>query len=353
MMPTHQATLQYLQEQVRVANQAKKLDYKSMAALQLEISKINGKLDIIEKALFKVTQHEAELKNALDSLIKITTASKIIEPTNTNRVDPTPCDIVDDGEFEIGVDEEIESKTKSKASSRKSKSTGSEIKIPIEKLGSINDVFDFWNSFKKSSGWKYHLNLSYDMKVAVLDALDAYSVEDICSAITNFHTVLIGKKYFWDCAWSLSTFLSRRDWNGKRAPKKWWRFLPDNFILKNYVSSNMNKKPDQEQEQEQVQSIDRYQQITEKIITMYSDLIESPKFKPNFSQMEKFIEASKRMVDFFSNKEIRSENWIKYLSICLRKNYLNKGDAIYPGNLSNQTTWDILMPQLISELGIS
>ena len=267
-------------------------------------------------------------------------------PTNPNLINSPPCDIVDDGEFEIGVDEEIDSGTKSKKSSKRSKSAGSEIKIPVEKLGSINDVFDFWNSFKKSSGWKYHLNLSYDMKVAILDALNDYSVEDICSAISNFHTALMGEEYFWSCAWSLATFLSKRDWNGKRAPKKWWRFLSNNFILDNYAISYVNKKP------EQVQSTDKYPQITEKMVTMYSNLIESPEYKPNFSQLEKFIEASEKMVDFFSTKEIRSENWIKYLSTCLRKNYISRGDAIHPGNLSNQTTWDILMPQLISELGI-
>jgi len=82
MMPTQQAKMQYLQEQIRALNSTKEFNQTIIAKLQLEIAKSNSKLDSVTEALFKVTQYGVDLENTLDSLIKVIKASKTIEPTD-------------------------------------------------------------------------------------------------------------------------------------------------------------------------------------------------------------------------------------------------------------------------------
>ena len=81
MMPTQQAKMQYLQEQIRALNSTKEFNQTIMAKLQLEIAKSNSKLDSVTEALFRVTQYGVDLENTLDSLIRVITDSKTIEPT--------------------------------------------------------------------------------------------------------------------------------------------------------------------------------------------------------------------------------------------------------------------------------
>jgi hypothetical protein len=81
MMPTQQAKAQYLQEQIRALKFTEEFNQTIMADLQLEIAKSNSKLDSVTEALFRVTQYGVDLENTLDSLIRVITDSKTIEPT--------------------------------------------------------------------------------------------------------------------------------------------------------------------------------------------------------------------------------------------------------------------------------
>jgi len=80
-MPTQQAKAQYLQEQIRALKFTEEFNQTIMADLQLEIAKSNSKLDSVTEALFRVTQYGVDLENTLDSLIRVITDSKTIEPT--------------------------------------------------------------------------------------------------------------------------------------------------------------------------------------------------------------------------------------------------------------------------------
>ncbi len=111
-------------------------------------------------------------------------------------------------------------------------------------------IFNHWNSYKgklieknnEKITWKSH-NLKSDGFIApeivkaIKQALSVgYSVEDICSAISNYAKILLGEDFFWTYAWNLAEFLTRGEERHKQAPRKWWKFLPDNFDKERYLS---------------------------------------------------------------------------------------------------------------------
>jgi hypothetical protein len=93
-------------------------------------------------------------------------------------------------------------------------------------------------------------------------------------------------------------------------------------------------------------------ELTHKLIRMYAKLINNKDFEPNRRQKPKFIEASKKLIEFFKNKGLCEKNWVHYLRGCLYANYTDKGDVLYPGNLSSNHTWSVLIPQYLIELGV-
>lgn len=218
-----------------------------------------------------------------------------------------------------------------------------EIKIPKSKMEQINIVFDFWNSYK-GKNWKSHIKLSHNIQIAILDALKNFSVEEICQAIDNYHTVLTNDKYFWSHTWTLPVFLSVKYGNAKNSPKKWWQFLSDNFIPENYLS--ITKKHDN------TIDIDENPDLTKRIIKMYSILVNNRNYNPQPHQLRKFIEASKMMIKFFKDRNLGDDiDPVECLKHCLSEYYINKGEVLFPGHTCSKNTWEILMPQAISELG--
>lgn len=253
--------------------------------------------------------------------------------TSTKEIEHTPVLLIDDpGEEDVDEEYEVDS---------------DESDIPINRMKDIQDVYDFWNSFKKSKGWKFHIKLSKCIKHAIYENLTDYSVEDICSAISIYHQVFTGDEYFWDHAYSLPAFLTVRYGNNDTCPKKWWQFLPDNWVRDNYLTSKRLGVHNTDVDSEEIS------RMVNKIVSAYANLIDSPDFIPTQPQVEKFAECAKNMIQFFEGKNIKSEDWIKYLFGCLKKNYINKGHPVYPGNLGNKTTWEILMPQYMREIGLS
>jgi len=208
----------------------------------------------------------------------------------------------------------------------------------------VLDIFDFWNLFKGKGKWWSHRKLSYDIVNAILLNLSCgYSVEDICIAIDNYAKVLLEEKYFWNYVWSLSTFLTVKYERNKNSLRKWMQFLPDNFIEENYlVNGNGNFKFPEDLDPE----------LTREITKEFALLINNGGFVSNGTQQVKFIETTKKMLVFFEKKSIIKGNWVKYLSMCMKKNYLDKGEPLFPGHLCSEHTWNILMPQFLAELGI-
>ena len=204
-------------------------------------------------------------------------------------------------------------------------------------------VFDFWNLYKGEKRWKSHRKITPEVVKAVLENYPEYSIEDICSAIDNYAKVLLKDEYFWEYPWPLYTFLTVKHEKHKDAPKKWWQFLPENFIEENYLIKNgrcVEKIEDPDPE------------LTEKLIREYSKMIGNKRFSPSPSQHLKFVKTTIKLLDFFKKKSIIKENWIVYLFGCLEENYINRGEALCPGHLCSDHTWEVLMPQYIMELGI-
>lgn len=214
------------------------------------------------------------------------------------------------------------------------------ISMSEKEIEKIETIFEFWNSYKGSGPWKSHIKISYDIKSAIHDAISHYSVDEVCEAIANYAKILIGDQYQWNHPWPISTFFTVKYGNNKDAPRKWWQFLSENFIESNYL-----KKQDNQIE-------DGYQELTQRIIRLFSRLNNNLEFKPSNEQMVKFIEASRRMTKFFEGKKgIMKEDQIGYLRGCMRKNFLDIGRPLYPGNLCSENTWEILMPQYLAEIG--
>jgi len=124
----------------------------------------------------------------------------------------------------------------------------------------VHQVFNHWNSYQGRSVekpgddgrcikviWKRHRlkpdgAVPRDKADAIRRALDDYSVDDICAAITNYATVLLGPRYRWTYAWTLAEFLTRGEERHKQAPRKWYRFLPDNFDPDQHLTDAAQKR---------------------------------------------------------------------------------------------------------------
>ena len=92
--------------------------------------------------------------------------------------------------------------------------------------------------------------------------------------------------------------------------------------------------------------------VTKKVIEAYSWLINNEKYVPTSNEMIKFIEVSKKIEEFYKDRGIIKANQVKYLKKCMEKNYINNGEILYAGHLCSNHTWNILMPQFLSELGV-
>jgi len=93
-------------------------------------------------------------------------------------------------------------------------------------------------------------------------------------------------------------------------------------------------------------------QLTSQIIEAYRALSNNFNFDPKPAQLQKFIEASNRAIKFFEGRALDPKNWVRYLTACLEKAYTNKSGIVYPGTMCSDTTWDILMPQYLHEVGL-
>ncbi len=122
----------------------------------------------------------------------------------------------------------------------------------------VLQIFNHWNTHKGKSisklkdgklvkiTWHSHKpkpdgTVSEDIKQAINKALKNYSKDNICGAIDNYAKVLFGRDFFWTHSWSLAVFLTVGEENHRQAPRKWYRFLPDNFIEANFLDRSPNK----------------------------------------------------------------------------------------------------------------
>jgi len=222
------------------------------------------------------------------------------------------------------------------------------VKCSRQQSENIGIIFDFWNLYKGQRPWKSHVKLSYDMECSILDGLKHFSVEDMCSAISNYAKVLLDNSTFWNHVWSLSVFFSVKYGNLANSPKKWWQFLPDNFIWENYLIDKQSGDVD-----DSIGAVDDgLIWLYDAILKEFREVSNNSKFEPSSKQKPKFIKAVHSAYEFFKDSGISRNNWAKHLFSCLNNVYLEKGSPIFPGCLCSETTWQVLMPQYMIELGV-
>lgn len=126
-------------------------------------------------------------------------------------------------------------------------------------------IFDRWNQYRGQSVaklrggkkerllWHGHKlkpdgTIAPDIRGAIEGALSkGYSADEICGAIDNYAKVLLGTRYYWSYVWSLPEFLTRGEERHKQAARKWFKFLPDNFIEERYLSASKGQNGDEEE----------------------------------------------------------------------------------------------------------
>ena len=92
--------------------------------------------------------------------------------------------------------------------------------------------------------------------------------------------------------------------------------------------------------------------LIKKIIKAYAFLINNKNYYPSHVEMLKFIKTAEKMLEFYEDRSIINTNWIKYLEKCLKKNYTERGETLYPGHLCSDHFWNVLLPQFVAELGV-
>jgi hypothetical protein len=122
--------------------------------------------------------------------------------------------------------------------------------------------------------------------------------------------------------------------------------LQENFTRRNYLSC---RRPDKKDHEESLE--DNHPEIREKLLVVYQHLSNNDRYTPNEAANQKFILASRKFVDFFDGQRINHEVGLDFLAECMKKNYVNLGKNVYPGNLCSDHTWEILMPQYLVEIG--
>jgi len=115
-------------------------------------------------------------------------------------------------------------------------------------------VVNHWNQYKARTASKngqaihWHRHTLKDGKAppaieaAVKQNIPPYTAEDICGAIDNYAKVLLNPDYRWTYVWPLSTFLTVKHEKHKNADRKWWQFLPDNFIEENHLTPEAKER---------------------------------------------------------------------------------------------------------------
>ena len=204
----------------------------------------------------------------------------------------------------------------------------------------IQVIFDFWNEYKGKGNWKSHLKLSDDMLLAIVNSLKKYNVEEICSAIDNYATILLNDEYWWTHAWSLTTFLTVKAGTYKDAPLKWLRCHPDNFIIDNYKTSKGAPEDVREVEPE----------FVDDIIRRFGRLIGNKEYVPDRMGRIHFASCANKLRKYtskYGKKEV-----VQTFFDFLESEFIDKQKIIYPANLNNKTTVDVMFAQYLKDIGV-
>ena len=94
--------------------------------------------------------------------------------------------------------------------------------------------------------------------------------------------------------------------------------------------------------------------LTKQLIEQFMFFTNNKEYVPTDVQYVKFVEASKKMNEFFEKryKDIEKSQRIILVSGCIQKNFTNDGRTLHPGNMCSKEVWEQLLPQFLLELGV-
>jgi len=246
-------------------------DYKNYGMTEREYRTAKLKLSTWGIASFRATNKGTIAKLADNSIYDInqelsdeqatgsfgqnnTKRQKNDEPDDRQKINTSPANKEPYNSQQGQSDEQSANKRRTSDEQATTNKEGKESKE--KKKSHLLQIFNHWNRYKGGSvckhdekiTWHSHTlrsdgSISPEIKKAIARALnDGYLPEQICTAIDNYNKVLLGKDCFWSYVWPLSTFLTVKYERNKNAERKWWQFLPDNFIEENYLTETAKKK---------------------------------------------------------------------------------------------------------------
>ena len=92
-------------------------------------------------------------------------------------------------------------------------------------------------------------------------------------------------------------------------------------------------------------------ELTRRLIKLYRNVGNNQMYKPDAKDMPKFISATEKILAYAERVHIPISDLVKVLRRCMERHYTEYGEALYPGHLCSNTTWDKLVPQHLRELG--
>ncbi len=215
----------------------------------------------------------------------------------------------------------------------------------------IQIVYDFWNSCKNEGKWQSHRKLTFDMTKAITSALKEHTVLEICGAIGNYATVLQGKGYYWDYMWPLAIFLTVKTGKSKDDPKKWWRFLEENFIEDTYLSRYNNGNSNNGVKEELPPDPDP--KLTEMITEAYRKEYRPGGDFPNFTAQKHFrLVCTKAKKKYKLDSVAFKTTFVVELFQIAQDTWSSKGEEVMPWDLSGTLMWDYKIPQYYQNMGV-
>ncbi len=204
----------------------------------------------------------------------------------------------------------------------------------------IEIIRDYWNQFRSTGPWKMALALSEKRRKQLMEPLRDFTIQEICTAITNYAEVLQGPKYYWDYQWSLTDFLTVGVSSSASSPRKWERFLEENFVLSNFLDKDY------------IPEVECDMRIYKKMVRGYGQLTNNREYKPTPTHEVKFKQACVALAGFVSRRSLSKAEGLEYLLQSLETQVVEPGDILYPGHFNSPNTWTVWMPQYLSSLGI-
>jgi hypothetical protein len=234
-------------------------------------------------------------------------------------------------------------------------------KLAKAKQNNIITIFEFWNTYKKSGKWKKHTKLTSEMIEVILENMKKYSLNDICLAIDNYAKVLQSDEYYWTHVWPLSIFLSVKIGPAKDAYKKWWKFLPENFVAESYLKRELsqNERSNNRRASEPLPD-DPDPQFTKFIIQAWKQripMMDKEAF-PNHNQMKHFINFTIKVTAKYDIPDDRIRNSMAKELIDILIHYKTdeawrvKGGVLKPWMLASDHFWNEYFPQWYRNAGL-